>query len=98
MLPFITKTSIEVLCEHKQDGNTFHAHPNYLGQGSWYDWADFKWIDEESGIPYIVLGEIFGFVLLLEPEFDFTDPRLCASLRNETTRIFAIVNSCKEPS
>jgi hypothetical protein len=97
VLPFITKKSIEVLCEHKRDGNTFHAHPNYLGQGSWYDWADFKWIDEESGIPYIVLGKIFGFVLL-GPEFDFTDPRLCASLRNETTGIFAIVNSCKDPS
>jgi hypothetical protein len=92
---------IEVMCDHTRSDNViFHAHPSYRGGHSWYDWAEFAWLDGETGVESIVLGQIYGFIELgLGPSsINFTDPRLPSSLRNQSPGVFAIIHSCKYAS
>ena len=101
LLPFILSMEIEVMCDHTRSDNViFHAHPSYRGGHSWYDWAEFAWLDGETGVESIVLGQIYGFIELgLGPSsINFTDPRLPSSLRNQSPGVFAIIHSCKYAS
>ena len=84
----------------RSDNVIFHAHPSYRGGHSWYDWAEFAWLDGETGVESIVLGQIYGFIELgLGPSsINFTDPRLPSSLRNQSPGVFAIIHSCKYAS
>ena len=57
----------------------------------------FAWLDGESGVESIVLGQIYGYIELELglSLINFTDPGLPSSLRNHSPGVFAIVHSCK---
>jgi hypothetical protein len=98
IIPFRRNNEVEVMCEHKRAGSTiFRAHPNYLNRGNWYDWAEFNWENEATGIPYPVLGRIYGFISL-DAEFPFDHPDICESLASGIPGVFAIIHSCKDES
>ena len=85
------------MCDHTHSDNViFHAHPSYRGGRSWYDWAEFAWLDGETEVKSIMFGQIYGFLELgLGPSsINFTDSRLPSSLRNQSPGIFANIHSC----
>ena len=54
----LTEVDMVVTTEHKRENVIFRAHPNYRGNGPWYDWAMFRYeksdYDKKKNKTYIL--------------------------------------------
>ncbi len=46
VIDFLPDDFLQVFTRHKRDGQIFHAHPNYRGNGPWNDWVIVDWATE----------------------------------------------------
>jgi hypothetical protein len=74
-IPFFT--------EYERNGFVYRAHPNYRGQGPYYDWVQVKWEigeDQETGLPIYsaFIARVLGF------------------FKNPNGEVNAIIHSVKE--
>ena len=58
---------IQFFTEYERNGFVYRAHPNYRGEGAYYDWVDIQWeigAHPTTGIPIFqnYIGRILGFI------------------------------------
>jgi len=63
----LPEVSFSCFTEYKVGDQIYRAHPNYRKDGSWYDWAYFKYEYDSEDPSQIIPGQIWFFVDLSEP-------------------------------
>jgi hypothetical protein len=67
--PDAQRLRIPFFTEYQRNGTVYRAHPDYKGNGAYYDWSNVKWWDGDDAdgnpISTNIIGQILGF---------FTDP------------------------
>jgi hypothetical protein len=63
----VTVLKVPFFTEYERNGFVYRAHPNYRGEGAYYDWAKIKWqigVDPATHQPIheIYIGRILGFI------------------------------------